>query len=372
MEYGMIMGEMAGENKTAAGRGKRGGSALVMVLFIIVILTMLIGSFGFEAHLEARYAAYARDRIKATPRAQPGGVLAEMMMTRAGGGAGASQLPDSQNRWFDAMERLRLGQEIKGLVQPLGEGFIIVDIEPEPGRLNVNLLTREDWEILLGNIGIPEEYHEGIIDPILDWKEPGEMPRPKGAKTDDYYSRLDPPYKAKGGPLDTVRELLLVKGFSEAILTGGVFDPMTVEGDPALISSTHIRSVKVHDDRDSLIYISGIEHMLTTYGDGKINIQSAPYDVLRTLPGVDEILAYAIMEERESVLNDEPNPFRSAQDLFGRIEGLDPSIANRITVQSQYYRITATGRVGMVERRIWCIAFNDGRQLRYLRWCEEP
>ena len=348
----------------------RSGSALVMVMFVILILAMMVGSFGFEAHLEGKYASYARDRVKAAQLAQSGIVLAEMLMSKSGGGGGASA-PDSQDRWFDATERLRLGQSITGLVEPFGAGYIIIDIEPEPGRLNVNLLKQDDWEVLLGNIGIPQEYHDDIIDPILDWIEPGEGARPKGAKTDDYYSRLDPPYKAKGGPFDTVRELLLVKGFSESILTGGVFDPLSVEGDPSVTSRIRFRGVKFSDD-EAEIYISGIEHMLTTYGDGKVNIQSAPYDVLRTLPGVDDILAYAIMEERESVMDDEPNPFRSPQDLFSRVDGLDPAIANRITVRSQYYRITATGRVGNVERRIWCIAFHDGRTFRYLRWCEEP
>ena len=198
--------------KSASAKSDRGGSALVMVLFIIMILTMLIGSFGFEAHLEARYASYARDRVKATQLAQSGVVLAEMLMMKAGagrGGAGAAA-PDGADRWFDATERLRLGQSLEGLVEELGDGYIFLDITPEPGRLNVNLLTMEDWEILLGNIGVPQEYHDAIIDPILDWKEPGEIARTKGAKTDDYYSRLDPPYKAKGGPFDTVRELLLV------------------------------------------------------------------------------------------------------------------------------------------------------------------
>ena len=360
---------MTRQHKTPADT-KREGSALVMALFVIMIISMLVGSFGFEAHLEAKYASYARDRVKATQLAQSGVVLAEMLMNKSGGGGGASA-PDSQDRWFDATERLRLGQSLEGLVEEVGAGYVILDIVPEPGRLNVNLLTMEDWETLLGNIGIPEEYHQSIIEPILDWIEPGETPRVKGAKTDDYYSRLDPPYKIKGGPLDTVRELLLVKGFSESILTGGVFDPLSVEGESSLGPSVKVKSVSF-DDKDSVIYISGIEHMLTTYGDGKINIQSAPYDVLRTLPGIDEILAYAIMEEREAVLNDEPNPFRSVQDLFSRIDGLDASIANRITVRSQYYRVTATGRVGRVERRINCIAYHNGQTLRFLRWWEEP
>ena len=126
-------------------------------------------------------------------------------------------------------------------------------------------------------------------------------------------------------------------------------------------------------EKCEVIVVAGIESLLTTYGDGKINIQSAPYDVLRTLPGVDDILARAILEEREATdENGDPDPFRSADDLFARVDGLDPAIRSRITVNSQYYRITATGRSGDVERRIWCIAYAEGASLRFLRWVEEP
>ena len=348
-------------------RNNREGSALIMALFVIVVLSMLVGSFGFEAHLEAKYASYVRDRIKATSLAESGMVLAEMLMDKQAG-KGPSGTPDDEDRWYDASERLRLGQSILGLVERLGDGFIIVDIVPEPGRLNVNLLMPDDWETLLGNSGVPEEYWEDIIDPIMDWLDEDDLSNPKGAETEDYYGQLDPPYQAKNGPFDTIRELLLVKGFSEPILTGGIFDPATIEG--ATMSGVSTRFSRFSDTNE--IIIAGIEQMLTTYGDGKVNIQSAPYDVLRTLPDVDDILARAIMEEREAMEDDEPNPFGSVDDLFTRIDGLNPSIAGKITVRSQYYRITATGRVGNVERQIWAIAYHDGKALRYLRWCEEP
>ncbi len=353
-------------NLPPASRGRE-GSALIMALFVIVVLSMLVGSFGFEAHLEARYARYARDRIHATHLAESGMVLAGMLMDRQAGSR-ASSVPDDADRWYDAVERLKLGQSILGLVEPLGNGFMIVDIVPEPGRLNVNRLTPDDWETLLGNIGVPEEYWDDIIDPIMDWLDEDDIANPKGAETEDYYSLLDPPYQAKNGPFDTVRELLLVKGFSEPILTGGRFDPATVEGLTGSGVSTRFSRFSYTNE----IIIAGIEQMLTTYGDGRINIQSAPYDVLRTLPDVDDILARAIMEERDAMENDEPNPFASVEDLFARIDGLNPAIADRITVRSQYYRITVTGRAGVVERQIWAIAYHDGRQLRYLRWCEEP
>ncbi len=36
------------------------------------LLSMLVGSFGFEAHLEAKYASYAKRRVKASQLAESG------------------------------------------------------------------------------------------------------------------------------------------------------------------------------------------------------------------------------------------------------------------------------------------------------------
>ena len=346
----------------------RSASALIMVLFVVVVLSMIIGSFGFESNLEAMYIRYVRDRMQCTYLAESGFAIAEMLMTKQK--SGVSAVEDDDDRWAEAAERLARGQPVNGLVEPCGSGYIILDIVPEPGRINVNLMTRDDWERMLENIGVPEEYRDYIIDPITDWIDADENTSSKGAETEDYYSLLDPPYKAKNGPVDTVRELLLVKGFSETLLSGGLFDPSTLR-DMTEKENRFSRMESRFSDTNEIM-IAGMENMLTTYGDGKINIQSAPYDVLRSLPDVDDILARAIMEEREAYENDEPNPFSSVDDVFARIEGLNAAVASKITVKSQYYRITSTGRVGNVQRRVWCIAYLNGGKVRYLRWCEEP
>ena len=354
---------------SSSSSGRR-GSALVLVLLAIVVLSVLVASIGFEARLQSGQVVYLSNRAAAGRLAESGVEIAKMLMARAGGRAAPDGMTDDEDRWHDAVERLRKGQSLVGLVEPVGDGFVILDVEPEPGRLNVNLLTRDDWETILGNAGVPEEYLDYIIDPILDWTDEDDTSNPKGAETDDYYAECDPPYRARNGGFDTVRELLLVKGFSESILVGGVFDPATVAGDPSArgAAPSFSRFSKTNE-----IVIAGIESMLTTYGDGKVNVQSAPYDVLRTLPDVDEVLARAIMEERDAVDDDgEPDPFTSTSDLFARVEGLSPAVESRITVNSQYYRITSTGRVGGVERQIWCIAYADGSELRFLRWSEEP
>ncbi|MBQ7666501.1 MAG: general secretion pathway protein GspK [Kiritimatiellae bacterium] len=355
----------------ACTENARRGSALVMALLVVTILSALVMSLAFEARLEAKYARCLRDRAAASRLAASGIEIAKMLMQRAGGKAIAADMDEDDDRWHDAAERLKKGQSLVGLVEPLAGGYVVLDIEPEPGRLNVNLLTRDDWETILGNAGVPEEYFDWIIDPVLDWMDEDEISNPKGAETEDYYSLLEQPYEAKNGPFDTVRELLLVRGFSETLLTGGVFDPAELAGDESVRGASGPSFNRFSDTNG--IVIAGIESMLTTYGDGKVNIQSAPYDVLRTLPDVDDILARAIMEEREALDDDgEPNPFSSADDLFARVDGLSASVADRISVNSSYYRITATGRMGETERRIWCIAYVSGSDLKFLRWCEEP
>ncbi|MBO7299199.1 MAG: general secretion pathway protein GspK [Kiritimatiellae bacterium] len=349
----------------------KSGSALILVLVLIFVLSMIVMSFSFEAQIEQMYMRAARDRQKCRFYAESGFAIAEMLMKKQTGISPSATMSadDEEDRWYEAAALLAKGMPINGLVEPIGDGYVILDIVPEPGRINVNKLTESDWERLLESIGVPEEYWEKIIDPVLDWMDDDDASNPKGAETEDYYSELEAPYKAKNGPVDTVRELLLVKGFSEVLLTGGVFDPATLDGDVQKnrFSSTYNRFSETNE-----IVIAGLENMLTTYGDGKINIQSADYDVLRTLPEVDDILARAIIEERELIEDGEPQPFTSVEDLFERIEGLDESIRNMISVDSEYYRITSVGRVNNIDVRIWCIAYISDGKLEILRWCEEP
>ena len=72
------------------------------------------------------------------------------------------------------------------------------------------------------------------------------------------------------------------------------------------------------------------------------------------------------------------NPFLKAIPV--RTDGGDEGSVNRYTdffAVIEGLRTTqdtgeVAGRVGGVERQIWCIAYADGPQTRFLRWCEEP
>jgi general secretion pathway protein K len=89
------------------------------------------------------------------------------------------------------------------------------------GRFNLNNLIRDGkvstldlqrFERLLTLLNIDP----GIAAAVLDWEDPDASPRPGGAE-DDYYSRLDPPYRAANQPFADVRELRRVRGVTDAV-----------------------------------------------------------------------------------------------------------------------------------------------------------
>ncbi|MCA9214415.1 MAG: general secretion pathway protein GspK [Planctomycetales bacterium] len=69
--------------------------------------------------------------------------------------------------------------------------------------------------MLMGLPGMTED----IADAILDWLDEDDTMREYGAEY-DYYASLDPPYAPKNGTLETIEELLLVRGVTPDLLFG--------------------------------------------------------------------------------------------------------------------------------------------------------
>ena len=336
---------------------RQDGSALVVVLWLVGILSMLVSAMAFEAHLEAKIASHARKKLKADHMVRSGMGMAEMLM-RKSDEIVAKKLDESEeenDRWFGMAKLLSQGKKVVAVSDEFAGGIVEVTIDPEPARRNVNKLTEEDWERVLEVGGVPIELWPTIIESFQDWTDVDGEARVDGAETDDYYSVLEKPYRAKNAPLDTVEELLLVKGFDRAVLFGGVVPGTEEDGEP--------------------IHMKGIRHMLTVFGDGKVNVNAAASDVLMTLPDVDEIAAGAIIEEREGLLLDEDErddtSFKNVGDLFRRLPELDGSFRGSIVTQSTIYRLTSVATVGNVRRTVWCVgSFNKGK-FEVLRWWEQ-
>lgn len=111
-------------------------------------------------------------------------------------------------------------------------------ITPESGKLNLNAATEEQvrqlFTPILLDLGL--ENADAMVNAFLDWRDDDDEPRDGGAEN-EFYNSLQPPYNTKNGRLDTVEELLLIRGFSPAVLYGedvnrnGILDANEDDGD---------------------------------------------------------------------------------------------------------------------------------------------
>lgn len=208
----------------------RRGMALVLVLVAIALLSLAAYTFAELMYAE-REAAWITGRgIQARALADSGCEFAMRF---------ATQEPETLQELggvFDNPDRFRGVLALDGdaprergrftIIAPtLSEGThagIRYGLEDESTRLNLNTLLVADTaqenggrQLLMALPGMTEE----IADAILDWVDTDDEPREFGAEL-DYYSGQEPPYAPKNGPLETVEELLLVRGVTPALLFG--------------------------------------------------------------------------------------------------------------------------------------------------------
>ena len=328
------------------------GSALILALWAIVLLSLMVGAMAFNMHLEARLTTHHRARFKAAEMAKAGVSWAQFLLYK-----GLSAFNDEsvygENIRISAINLSR-GLAVSGMkpLEQLGgmEGSFSVDIIPEQGRWNVNHLTKDEWDSIFERAGIPDDQWDELADALMDWVDENDLHRLNGAEEDDdFYS--DVGYEVKNAPIDTIDELLLIKGFSQSILYGG---PGENEGDPP---------------------IQGIAKWLTTFGNGKLNINAASRELLFTLPGVDEYMVDRIMEGRagpDGAMGTEDDGFTSVGQAIA-YAGLPDGLAGRLDVRERrYIRIVSVGEYESAKVGVWSIFLQEGRNLMPVFWREEP
>lgn len=123
--------------------------------------------------------------------------------------------------------------------------------------------------LLVNVAGVGQDTADIISDSVLDWKEPDNMRRANGAG-DEYYLSLPDPYKPRHASFKTLDELLMVRGMTADILYGNAGR-------------------------------KGIMPYITIYSQSeKINIMTAPCEVLAALPGLGPDMADKIISMRNS------------------------------------------------------------------------
>jgi len=85
-------------------------------------------------------------------------------------------------------------------------------LSDEAGKLNLNRATEDSLNAL-------PQVEPTLSQALLDFIDEDNVPNPEGAEQ-AYYDTLTRPYKIHNGPLVTVDELLLVRGFTKSVLFG--------------------------------------------------------------------------------------------------------------------------------------------------------
>jgi general secretion pathway protein K len=343
---------------------RRSGVALLLVLWVIGLLSLIVVSFAWDAKLEGNVASFARKQARAESLARSGVEIARMLLAKKSEITGNEEDEDrDKDRWYQVASDLHFGGSIHH-VEKVGDDSITIRIEPVETQRNINKLKDEDWERTFEKIlGLPDEYWPVLIDSFADWIDTDDNPRNDGAETDDYYSTLEKPYSAKNGPLDTIRELLLIRGFTEPILTGGILNP--------------------EDPKPSQITISnGVERLFSVFGDGTLNVNALSRNnilPLLTLPGIDAIAANAILEERDTPANGVENErddtrFKDLADFRSRCSDFidEEEAYGMVSFEPNYFKVESVGQVGLATRRIEAIACISDKDFTIVRWQEEP
>ena len=409
-----------------------GGSALIIAMWTITLLSMLVMSFALDALLEGKINVYVKQRRHVDYLTQSGTAIAEMLLldfpnaspssssagrastsTRGATVSAASPASgsDEDDKWLQYKLDLQRGSAKVDkwpiIVDKPELGVVTVEItSADANKWPINLLVKSDiadrvWENVLNVIGLPMEYQEEVVDSWYDWVDEDRTVTGRNGAEDEYYNGLDLKGTMKGknlkmprnGPVSSVAELKMIRGIREhpAIYDGGVLDPDEAKSRSATrtasrgTTTTRSTTTTRRRNEEQIVIQPGIKAFFDIYGEAvKINVNSAEMDVLMTVPGIDGDveLAGAIVEERKTGANrlvssvdpEESLLFKDWGDLNGRIPGGLPMEAEQFLTYApqKYFDIKVTGEAGGITHQIKAVAIVEGDKVRYLRWREDP
>ncbi len=393
----------------------RRGIALVTTLWILAALVMLAIGFGFLARTEAQVAYN----------------FSSLLQCRWAARAGINRALIEVER-LKSQPTTYLGEGGKVLTSEeddvdLGDASYEVVIEDEAGRININASPRVVLENLFGDrdyadcimdwrdtndeprpLGAETQYYSLLDEPYRCKNKPFDTVRELLLVKEISEEMLESEVGAEGR---TLADLLTVYSHDENtsvdgedrlnIQTASKEDMQTKLGDT--LTEQDIDAIIRHRERRSFTRaseairvrvvsrdkVAGIYDRLTVRdsassetvrgdrarsGDnaiaGLININTASAEVLAALPGMDQGIAQAIVDHRQSA-----GPFEDVGSVLDVAALTDDAFARSgdyMTVRSRVFRITATGRLKLsqVLGTVVCVVDTSGDKTEIKYWRE--
>ncbi len=301
------------------------GIALFITLWILVLLSVIVGEFCFFMRTEVKMTTNFKEQTEAYYIAYAGvqKAIEALISDKMVGPPGSIYERDGGPA--DIEEGLAMWR-INALLPPVpfAQGSFQVWLDNESGKIDLNSANTKILQMILNGLELDDRIKDIIIDSILDWRDKDSLHHLNGAE-DDYYLSLEKPYECKDDDFDSIDELLLVKGVTKELFHGGLKDLVTVSFNPIQNKG---------GSRRRRISKKGITN--------KININAASPKMLRVFPFMTEDIIDAIIQYRET------QDFFSMAD-FAEIVGDEvyQGVSGFITFQlSPYYTIKSVGTSG--------------------------
>ena len=259
--------------------------ALIVVVYILAALGTLSFALAFRSQIGLYQAQLLMERIQHDEITLAACTQACRLL------ALDDPNVDSQEDMWSGWHVLEMSQESTGRTF---KGQVSWRLMDESARINVNLVSSD----VLSRI---EGMDQAAVASILDWIDEDDIPNPDGAEN-EYYASLFPSYACRNGPLERLEELTFIKGITPEIYFG------TRQAKPLEDLSNMSQEQDHMVEEEGTV---GLSELLTVYGDGKINLNTALPDVLKALPFLSEGAINEILSRQQ------PNAkkFTSLEDI---------------------------------------------------------
>jgi len=260
----------------ASPRSHRTGSALILVLVVIAMLSL--GAYTFSRLMVVEYrAAIASGSQHAVQNWAESGVEYMAALLTADGGGWETDLYHNPAIFHVALEDGGGFTVIAPLEDPNDSAVLRMGVIDESAKINLNAIAglAPDDGLARNLLLFLPNMTEEIADCILDWIDPDDTTREFGVETES--DSIVPP---RNGPLQTLEELLVIPGITPALLYGedtnrnGILDFNENDGDRSL----------PYDNADGILDLgwaefltlyskeSNLQHNADYYGQPRLNV----------------------------------------------------------------------------------------------------
>lgn len=313
------------------------GAALIVVLWMFIFLFVVAFEFSTSAREEATAAHRFSDETVGYYLAVAGFERGLYDFLNQQAGTGPLQ-QGKKTDFFDGDWR----------EERVGTGVSRVRLVDEGGKINISRVSEDTLRRVFTNLGIDDTKRNVLVDSIMDWRDADDLHRTNGAEN-DYYASLSPAYTAKNGPLDSVEELLWIKGMTADLFFGYAEEKDRPADNQRRVALRELFTVDSPIDR--------------------VNLRTASAAVIHALMGIPIEKCRMFIEERKKLAD---KTLADLLPLLGIAAG-DAALQMFIFTNPSVVAVEAEGRLedSRVPRRIKGIVRLGGAQgFEMLRWLD--